>query len=64
MIAPGFEYSCGDALGVATLLFNSTDECAHIQSAEDICCQKKGNQSLILNVDAALDAASYETGDG
>ena len=30
MIAPGFEYSCGDALGVATLLFNSTDECAHI----------------------------------
>ena len=46
MIAPGSEYSCGDALGVATLLFNSTDECADIQSAEDICCQKKGNQSL------------------
>jgi hypothetical protein len=64
IISPEFEYSCGDALVLAKLLFNGTDQCNYIQLVEDFCCQNKRNQSLSLDIDSALDVASYEAGNG
>ncbi len=64
VIIPGFEFSCHESWTLAKIGRNGTDQCTYIQSVEKTCCPNEGNQSLTLNIDAALDAASVIAGDG
>lgn len=63
VIIPGYNYSCIESMALAIKGRNGTDQCRYIQSVEGTCCPNE-NQTLTLDIDAALNAASVDAGDG